>query len=155
MDISSLTWCSWRYRRCCPGSTVAAASWDLPNVFPLQNCHQGRFSNVIGVAQAKLRINHKYTQIELERGREEVKMMKFVLDGSRYKEVNICTKPQHWNNEINSDFLYQNGPHSSDCLLKTELQQGLCKSSRLVLDWTHPWIPLLERKLTLRKLKKK
>lgn len=87
--------------------------------------------------------------------RGEVKMMKFVLDGSRYKEVNICTKPQHWNNEINSDFLYQNGPHSSDCLLKTELQQGLCKSSRLVLDWTHPWIPLLERKLTLRKLKKK
>lgn len=53
-------------------------------------------------------------------------MMQSAL-GGRQIEINIYTKQQH-QNEINSDFLNRNSPHSSDYLLKTWLQQGHSKA---------------------------
>lgn len=50
----SLTWCSWRHRRCRPGSAVAASGGDLVDMFPLQHCHHGGLPDVVGVSKTQL-----------------------------------------------------------------------------------------------------
>lgn len=49
-----LTWCSWRHRRCRPGSAVAASSRDLVDMFPLQHRHHGGLPDMVGVSKTQL-----------------------------------------------------------------------------------------------------
>lgn len=55
-------------------------------------------------------------------------MMKSVLEVAGLNR--LISVSQHQNKEMNSDFLYQNGPQSSDYLLKTKIQQSHSQSSR-------------------------